>query len=91
MGKLRREVTPSRVLNDQRGVFGLWMSDFGAAVGVFMGGSWLLEGSGYELLSLPAAILLLVVLSPIRLSTRRKIIRDFIENLLGRRVLYDPR
>jgi len=67
------------------------MSDFAAAVGVFMGGSWILEGSGYELLSLPAAILLLVVLSPIRLSTRRKIIRDSIGRWLGRRVLYDPR
>lgn len=91
MGRRRREVIPSRILNDQRGVFGLWMSDFGAAVGVFMGGSWLLEGSGYELLSLPVAILLLVILSPIRLSTRRKIIRDFLRHLLGRRVLYDPR
>ena len=91
MGRVRREATPSRILNDQRGIFGLWMSDFGAAVCVFMGGSWLLDGSGYELLSLPAAILLLFILSPIRLSTRRKIIRDWLGSVLSRRVLYDPR
>lgn len=86
-----REALPSRVLNDQRGVFGLWMSDFGAAIGVFMGGSWVLDGTGYELLSLPGAGLFLVALSPIRLTTRRKIIRDFIRRSLSRRLLYDPR
>lgn len=88
---MRREVSPSRVLNDQRGVFGLWMSDFGAAIAVFMGGSWVLDGTGFELVSLPVAILVLIVLSPIRLSTRRKIIRDFFRRCLTPRGLYDPR
>ncbi len=85
-----REVQPSRILNDRRGLFGLWMSDFAAAVAVFMGGSWVLEGSGLELLSLPASILLLFVLSPIRLLYRRKIIRDGLRSVLMRRKLYDP-
>lgn len=90
MGVVSRRVVPSRVLNDQRGVFGLWLSDFAAAVAVFMGGSCLLDGSGCELISLPLAALVLVGLSPIRLSTRRKIIRDWIRWWLTPRRLYDP-
>jgi len=85
-----REGQPSRILNDRRGIFGLWMSDFAAAVAVFMGGSWVLEGSGYELLSLPAALLLLFALSPIRLLYRRKIIRDWVRSVLTRKLIYDP-
>ncbi len=90
MERTRRTVTPSRILNDQRGVFGLWLTDFAAGVAVFMGGSWLLDGSGYELVSLPLAVLTLGILSPIRLSTRRKIIRDSIRWCLTPRRLYDP-
>ena len=91
MSRSLREAMPSRVLNDQRGIFGLWMTDFAAGIAVFMGGSWILDGTGYELLSIPAALVALGILSPIRLSTRRKIIRDFIRRRLSRRVLYDPR
>lgn len=90
MARVRRMITPSRILNDQRGIFGLWLSDFAASVAVFMGGSWLLDGSGYELVSLPVAALVLFILSPIRLTTRRKIIRDYIRWRLTPRRLYDP-
>lgn len=90
MARLRRVVTPSRILNDQRGVFGLWLTDFAAGISVFMGGSWVLDGSGYELVSLPLAALVLVILSPIRLSTRRKIIRDYLRWRMTPRRLYDP-
>ncbi len=90
MGRVRRVVMPSRILNDQRGVFGLWLTDFAAGIVVFMGGSWFLEDTGYELVSLPLAALVLVALSPIRLSTRRKIIRDYIRWRLTPRRLYDP-
>lgn len=90
MARLRRVITPSRILNDQRGVFGLWLTDFAAAICVFMGGSWLLDGTGYELVSLPLAALVLAILSPIRLSTRRKIIRDYVRYRLTPRRLYDP-
>ena len=90
MGGIRQAVLPSRVLNDQRGVFGLGFSDFAAAICVFMGGSWLLDGTGFELVSLPLAALCLVILSPIRLSTRRKIIRDSVRWWLTPRRLYDP-
>jgi hypothetical protein len=90
MASESREVMPSRVLNDQRGIFGLWMSDFGAAVAVFMGGSWVLDGTRYQLLSIPAALFVLLVLIPIRLSTRRKIVRDYLRRGLTSEVLYDP-
>lgn len=85
-----RQAIPSRVLNDQRGVFGLWLTDFAAAVGVFMSGSWALDGTGYELVSIPLAVLLLVVLAPLRLSTRRKIVRDHFRYRLTPRRLVDP-
>lgn len=91
MGRSRREVSPSRVLNDQRGVLGLWLSDFAAAVALFMGGSWLLDGTGFELASAVMAVLLLIVLSPLRLTTRRKIVRDQLRRLVTPRVIYDPR
>ncbi len=86
-----QNVQPSRVLNDQRRIFGLGLNDFAAAIVIFMGGSWVFEGSGYELLSIPAAVLFLVILSPVRLSTRRKVIRDWGHKLLTKKVLYDPR
>lgn len=91
MGFTPREISPSRVLNDQRGIFGLQTTDFGIAIFIFMGGSAILDGTGVELLSIPVAVATLIVLSPLRLSTRRKIVRDFIKSILRRRILYDPR
>ncbi len=87
---LKQVVQPSRVLNDQRGFFGLGMQDFAAAIVLFMVLSWVLDGSSVALISLPLSVLLLVGLSPIRLSTRRHIIRDAIVYILTREALYDP-
>jgi hypothetical protein len=85
-----QEVMPSRIINDQRGVFGLWMSDFGAAILVFVVWSKIFEGARVEILAVAVAIVALVILSPIRLTTRRKIIRDAIGFYLTRRIPYDP-
>lgn len=84
-------IIPSRLLNDDRGVFGLSFSDFAAAIAVFMLSTKCLEGTGYELVAVPLAVLVLVVLSPIRLSTRRHILRDGARAIFTRRRLYDPR
>lgn len=86
-----KRIQPSRILNDNRGVFGLWLSDFAAAVAVFMGGSWILEGTGIELSALFLALGALAVLGPIRLATRRGIIRDFIRWCFTSKVVYDPK
>ncbi len=91
MRSSKRVVTPSRILNDQRGVFGLWMTDFAGAIVVFVIASKVLEGSGYELLALPAALAVLAVLAPVRLTTRRKIIRDFVRWIFTPKVIHDPR
>ncbi len=84
-------VTPSRILNDQRGVFGLWMTDFAGAIGVFVFLSSLLDGTRFAIAALPAAILSLALIIPLRLSTRRKIIRDTIAFALKPRLLFQVR
>lgn len=82
---------PSRILNDQRGLFGLWLSDFFGAFFVFILSYLLLEESPYELVSIPSAVVFLVVLSPIRLRTRKHIVRDFLSSLITPKVVYDPK
>lgn len=89
--KLEKYVQPSRLLNDPRGFLGLTLIDLAAGVFVFMSVSLLLDESGWALISIPMAILFLIALSPIRLTTRRKIIRDTLTWLISRRVLHDPR
>lgn len=83
------EVIPSRVLNDRRGVLGLDMSDLAAGIFVFMGFSWAMDGSGLEPIGLVLGLLTWGVLSPIRLATRRKTIRDWCRFHLTRRVLQE--
>lgn len=82
---------PSRMLNDQRAVFGLWMSDFAAAIIIFVFLSVALEGTHYSLLALPISFGALIALSPIRLTQRRKIVRDWLWFHTTSDVLYDPK
>lgn len=84
-------ITPSRLLNDDRGIFGLGMTDFAGAIFLFVILSMSLDGTGLEILSMPIAILSLVPLIPIRLAQRRKIVRDTLLSHLKGRKLYDPR
>jgi hypothetical protein len=73
---MRYQARPARLLNDQRGVFGLGMGDFAAAIVLFVLLSAALEETPFAILSLPLSIVALAALSPIRLTQRRKIIRD---------------
>lgn len=75
--------SPSRILNEERGVFGLYFSDLAGGIGIFIGWSALFDGSGLQLFALPTAILAMMILVPIRLSTRRGIIRDFFGYLIS--------
>ncbi len=85
------EITPSRILNDGRGVFGLWMTDLAGAIFLFVLLSSLLDGTAFAILSAPIALGSLVPLIPIRLSTRRKIIRDFLIYWATPRTLFEVR
>lgn len=78
-------VYPSKILNDERGVFGLYFSDFGGAVFIFIFWSVLFEKTALHLAAIPVAILALAVLIPIRLSTRRRILRDAASYFLQKR------
>lgn len=86
-----RELKPSRLLNEKRGFLGLSMIDFGAAIGVFVLSTSLLEGSKYQIVSFFLAAALLLILSPVRLKTRRKILRDLLSYQLMGKVVNDPR
>lgn len=78
---------PLRQLNDSRGVFGLHGSDFGLAVGTFVTLSLIFDDTQWAILSVPGAILSLVALAPLRLATRRKILRDTFSYFATGRVL----
>ena len=80
---------PSRVLNEERGVLGLKPSDFAGAILEFVLLTTFLESTPYSILAVPAALITLAILSPIRLSTRSHIIRDVLTYCLlssGRRI-----
>lgn len=83
-------VQPSRLLNDQRGILGLTLSDFGAGILVFIVSSLILEGGRWDILALPIAILSLLCVIPLRLRTRRNILRDTVSFYLTSRKVYSP-
>lgn len=87
----RLHIHPSRLLNDTRNIFGLTMTDFASGVAVFVFTSLCLDGTGFEIASFPIALSSLVPLVPLRLTTRRKIIRDTVFSKLKGAKLYDPR
>lgn len=88
---MKLTITPSRILNDERGVFGLLMSDVAAGVGVFVVLSLLLDGTAISILALPVSAMSLIPLSPIRLSTRRHIIRDALAYWLTSKNIFNVR
>ena len=67
---------PSRVLNNSRFFLSLGLSDFMAAVAVFVIASRILDGTPYTLLAAVAPLALCALLIPLRFKYRRKIIRD---------------
>lgn len=71
-------VKPSRGLNHNRGLFGLEAPDFGAAFVLFLFWNIIFDGTAYAVLALPIALISLVCLAPLRLSTRRGAIRDWL-------------
>jgi heme exporter protein D len=73
---MRLSFTPGRALNDRFGLFGLTLSDLLGAVCIFLICSTALEDTSYGILALPMGLLSLLCLVPIRLTTRRRILRD---------------
>jgi hypothetical protein len=82
-----RNKFPARLLNDQRGMFGLSMTDFALALFIFIVIGNVCSGKSYELISVPTSGIFLLILSPIRLSKRRKFIRDNMFYYFGNRVV----
>lgn len=74
---------PLRQLNDNRGIFGLHGSDFGIGVVVFVVISLFLDDTAFAILAVPGAALSLACLAPIRLMTRRGILRDTVSYFLS--------
>lgn len=74
----------SRVLNDNGSVLGLNIYDLIGSVTVLVITSELLKPFGLEFLSVLVAIFSLILLIPIRLRYRRKIIRDAVRFYIGR-------
>ena len=85
----------SRLLNDNATFFGLNVYDLMASIAVLVCLSEIFDGTVFELLPLVGSIGLLVLLAPIRLRCRRKIVRDFATYYLRRvftgGLVYDPR
>jgi hypothetical protein len=85
------KVRPARLLNEKRGLYGFNEADYTAA-GVFLIGlSFPLTNTPYMLLAFPTTGLLLLILYPVRMNFRRRIIRDTIGFYLTSRRIYDPK
>ena len=85
------KVRPARLLNERRGLYGFNETDYTAA-GVFLVGLSLpLVNTPYMILVFPATGLLLLMLYPIRMNFRRRIIRDAIGFYLTPRRIYEPK
>ena len=69
----------SRLLNDTNGFLGLSGEDWIAIALLLVGSSSLLEPFGWQILATPIAICAVVVLVPLRMTHRRKLIRDAID------------
>lgn len=79
---------PLRQLNDNRGLFGLQTSDLGVGIGIFIVLSLFFDDSPFAVLAVPGAILSILCLAPIRLMTRRGILRDTARYFLTSKVLF---
>lgn len=85
------KVRPARLLNERRGSLGLNETDFAVAGVFFVGCAFILSGTPYMLLSFPLTIVPLLILWPIRLKYRRKIVRDYLAFKLFPRRVYVPK
>jgi predicted MarR family transcription regulator len=75
---------PSRLLNEQSGLFNLNAFDV-SAIGYFLVLSHTIFSRwGLELLSFILSFLLFAILVAVRMNTRKKTIRDFIKSKLWR-------
>ncbi len=77
-----KAVYGSRLLNDNGNVLGLNAADLVSGVAVLIVSAEILKPLGIEVFSVPLACLSIVMLIPVRLRYRRKIIRDTIRAYL---------
>ena len=80
-----------RMLNERKGVFGLYFSDLLAAATVFVLCNVALEGTVFQFLGFVVPVLLLIGLVPIRKKIRKGVIRAFMKHQLRGRAIYDPK
>ena len=81
----------SRLLNENGSVLGLNTHDLVGAMVVLVAASWALKPLGLDVLAVPVAVGALAVLVPVRLRSRRKIIRDTLYFHLTHGRLYVPK
>jgi hypothetical protein len=79
----------SRTLNNNGMLLGLNVYDLIGAVAVMIVCSVVLQPLKVEFLSVPAGILALTSLIPIRLKYRRRIIRDSVGFWIGARLIHE--
>lgn len=86
-------VKPERLLNDKRGLWGLDLMDAAALFAVFLFANTILEeaGSRYQLVAFATPVPFLAILVPIRLSKRRKYVRDTVIHWIFPKNVYDPK
>ena len=85
------QVRPSRLLNEKRGSSGLNEMDFVAAGVFFILCSFALSGTPYMLLAFLITLVPILILLPIRLKYRRKIVRDYLKFKIFSGSAYDPK
>jgi heme exporter protein D len=78
-------------LNERRGSLGLNETDFFAAGVFFCVVSFVLSGTPYMLVAFPLTLIPLLLLWPIRLKYRRKIVRDYLAYKFFPRRVYAPK
>lgn len=80
-----------RLLNERKGVFGLFFSDLLAGLSLFVVMNLLLENTPLQVSAFIIPLLILGALIPIRKTKRKGIVRSHIKKFIQGEVIYDPR
>lgn len=83
-----RQIEPSKILNQPNAVLGVEIKDLLASIALLISLSALFQPLGCDWIALLAVGVFFAVMVPVRLSNRRKIVRDSLRYYFSTRVFY---
>lgn len=80
-----------RMLNERKGMFGLYFSDYLVAAVTLSVLNFILENTRVQILSFIIPAMMLFTLAPIRKMYRKGMVRSYFKYKLQGRVIHDPK